>query len=297
MYKLNLILSIIIIQYLIVLIFLIINNYNLGEKIITSQHKLYRPINDIYSCLSMYSLFFKYYDEFINNSFKNNSSQLIKLNDFMKDSTDNYFAIGDKVVVYFYKKNNKYYINISPLFIDELKKNYNQMLKYSNNCNLVKILTMHKFNTKLNIYKYSNNKFKLLGKKNNLEETFDFMYNIFYKNVDNLKLNLIGYCLGGNILYLLAKYIKSNYNNINYKLITLETYFYDKPNLNNHINLYTYNSIMYWIIKRKQYRIDYVYKLKNNDIINNLFKSNFLIPLVEYNNLAHFKYYVLNRKN
>jgi hypothetical protein len=289
----KLILILIFTQYLILLILLSNNQNKCNIKEINIDDVKYNYIYDIYKYDSMYSLIYKYHDNFITNKFNINEPELIKLNNYLKNNSDNYFAIGDKIIIYFYKNNNKYFINISPLFFGDISQNYKKIMKYYKNFNVIKILTKYKYNEMFNIFKYSNNNFQYINKKN-IEKTFDIIYNLNYKNNQN-KFILYGTCLGSNICCELYKYIKDKYK-LNIKIITFETYFYEKPNFDNHINMYTFNSLFFWHSKINKYKIDYVFKIKLSNVIDYLSHNNLLFPIIEYDNYHHWKYHSILRK-
>lgn len=289
----KLILILIFTQYLILLMLLSNNQNKCNIKEINIDDVKYNYIYDIYKYDSMYSLIYKYHDNFITNKFNINEPELIKLNKYLKNNSDNYFAIGDKIIIYFYKNNNKYFINISPLFFGDISQNYKKIMKYYKNFNVIKILTKYKYNEMFNIFKYSNNNFQYINKKN-IEKTFDIIYNLNYKNNQN-KIILYGTCLGSNICCKLYKYIKDKYK-LNIKIITFETYFYEKPNFDNHINMYTFNSFFFWHSKINKYKIDYVFKIKLSNVIDYLLHNNLLFPIIEYDNYHHWKYHSILRK-
>ena len=78
----------------IILLKLLSNNFNKSNiKNIRVNDSKYMYVNNIYKYVSMYSLIYKYYDEFINNKFTNNNSELVKINEYLKNNHNNYLFL------------------------------------------------------------------------------------------------------------------------------------------------------------------------------------------------------------
>jgi hypothetical protein len=286
--------TIIKIQYLVVII-LIYNNYKCPKnRIINKKKRIYKYIHKINEYDSMYSLMYKYYDKFLNNTFEKKDDEYIKFKKFIGNNKDNYFAIGNKIIIYFYKNKGKCYINTSPLFFDDINKNFLKISKYYKNYDIIKILTAYKYGDVFDLYRYSNSKFTKIAKKK-IEGIIDKIYKINYAENSNEEIILYGTCLGGNVCCKIYNYMNLKYH-LKLKLITFETYFYERPNFKNHINIYTYNSLFYWNSKINKYRIDYVYKIDSKLIIQYLLENNMFIPIINYDNYCHWKYHFLLRK-
>jgi len=230
-------------------------------------------------------LIYKYENEFLNNLFNKNDSQLLKLNDFIKNNTHNYIAIGHRIMIYFYKKNNKYYVYITPMLNNDVLMNYNKIIKYVHNCNIMKILTKYKYDSNFKLYKIEDNYFKLIKELLSIKKLYDFIYQT--ENFKNKKILIYGTCLGGNIIFELYKYIKSKYHNTNnIKLFTFETCYHENNNIKNLICVYTNNSSFYLHSLKNNYKIDYVYNIDKNEVLNYIFNKRSFLPILNFNSFT-----------
>lgn len=284
----NIIFSILFIQYAI--IFYLVN-LNLKNKCVNHKNKYFRYVIKMFKYDSMFSLIYKYKSCFLNNHFNSNDSQILKLQEFIGNNTDNYIAIGNNIMIYFYKINGKHNIYVSPLFFDKVTHKY---YKNIDSINIYKILTIYKCNNKINLYKINHCYFEQIYSDTNIFNVYDIMYDAQYKN--NREIFLYGFCLGGNVCYELCKYINKKYKKNNVKLFTFETYHYENIALKNIINGYTHGSLLHIYSLQNNVKIDFVYKINFNIILNHALKKITIKPIHDYEKITHWKFYYFCRK-